>query len=291
MFGVSPAFVLSLYGENFTPRNYVQAAKLSSDLGFQGLQGEIFSLDQIPAWLKGGALELSKALKDNNLKTPQFVAHVLMDQFSSPEGILKGIERDTLLKLAEIVSILDSCSIFTLPLGAWRSGSLQDIDNPKGSYLEYLYHFEETIAFILDILNQYNLKLGLEIPPYSFLGSSQGVKLLCDRLGAPNLGLNFDTGHAWACKEALELIPYRLSGRIFGTHLCDNLGNENLKLPPGEGTIPWKGLLHALEETGYQGSLDLEIRCSAFDVKQKYTQALHYLSNLKEGRSAVHGFN
>lgn len=65
---------------------------------------------------------------------------------------------------------------------------------------------------------------------------------LCDEIGSPALGLNLDTGHAWACRELAPALPFELGGRIFGLHLGDNLSTENVKWPPGKGSIPWKPL-------------------------------------------------
>jgi sugar phosphate isomerase/epimerase len=71
----------------------------------------------------------------------------------------------------------------------------------------------------------------LEILPSAIVGGIDGFIRLCERLGTASLGLNFDTGHAWASKENLYLIPAKLGRQIVGTHLCDNFGNENLSLP------------------------------------------------------------
>ena len=74
------------------------------------------------------------------------------------------------------------------------------------------------------------------------VGGIDGFLRLCEHIGTDTLGLNFDTGHARACKENLYLIPAKLGGRILGTHLCDNFGHENLSLRPGAGSIDWPRL-------------------------------------------------
>ena len=99
-----------------------------------------------------------------------------------------------------------------------------------------------------------------------------GFLRLCEHLGSDSLGLNFDTGHAWACKENLYLIPAKLGPRILGTHLCDNFGNENLLLRPGAGSIDWQRLIAALKVCGYNGTLDIEIVCKPDDTLREYGQ-------------------
>jgi hypothetical protein len=97
---------------------------------------------------------------------------------------------------------------------------------------------------------------------------------------ATDLGLNFDTGHAWACREMVPLLPFELAGRFFGTHLGDNRGTDNVKMPLGQGTIPWGPLLWNLRSADYQGSLDIEIGCPAGEVEQHYSQGLALLRSL-----------
>ena len=96
------------------------------------------------------------------------------------------------------------------------------------------------------------------------------------------LGYNFDTGHAQACKELVELIPVRLGDRIFGTHLCDNHGYENSSLAPGDGTIDWSRLIPTLRSSGYEGSYDIEILCDGDSVDKQYQDAFSFVFPLLE---------
>ncbi|HSM90777.1 MAG TPA: sugar phosphate isomerase/epimerase, partial [Desulfobacterales bacterium] len=93
-------------------------------------------------------------------------------------------------------------------------------------------------------------------------------------------GLNFDTGHAWACKENLYLIPAKLGPRIIGTHLCDNFGHENLSLRPGAGSIDWTRLVAALKACGYNGPWDIEIVCPPNSVAEEYGAGRRFIEAL-----------
>ena len=98
-------------------------------------------------------------------------------------------------------------------------------------------------------------RMALEILPGAVVGGIDGFLRLCEHIGSDTLGLNFDTGHAWACKENLYLIPAKLGERILGTHLCDNFGGENLSLRPGAGSIDWPRLIAALQAVRLRRSL------------------------------------
>ena len=102
---------------------------------------------------------------------------------------------------------------------------------------------------------------------------------MTESLGAPYIGLNLDTGHAWACKEKVELIPLKVARYICGTHLADNSGNENLSLGPGEGTIPWDDFFHACRLTGFHGPFDVEIRCTPEEVDEQYSATYKFFSH------------
>ena len=101
----------------------------------------------------------------------------------------------------------------------------------------------EKIRRYLEVVSGAGLKLAFEIAPFSVIGGIRRFLDICDQIGSPDLGLNFDTGHAWACRELVPLLPFELQGRIFGTHLGDNRSTENVKMPLGQGTVPWAPLL------------------------------------------------
>ena len=87
--------------------------------------------------------------------------------------------------------------------------------------------------------------------PSAVIGGIDGFKRLCDQLDTDTLGLNYDTGHAWAAKENLSMIPAKLNGQILGTHFCDNFSFENVSLRPGTGSIDWPGIIDSLGASGY----------------------------------------
>ena len=86
-------------------------------------------------------------------------------------------------------------------------------------------------------------------------------------------------GHAWAQKRLVHMVPGLLGERIFGTHLCDNFGHENLSLAPGVGSLDWTLLLRGLISNGYAGSMDVEIHCPADQTDHRYRAALTFLES------------
>jgi sugar phosphate isomerase/epimerase len=274
--GVSPAFVLSARGEDFSPDDFCVCLDRIAALGFEAFQPEVFHRDRLPEWLAGGARRVAECARDMNLQASQFVAHFLTPCLSSAASLRSDEGTEELKWTIEIAACFENCRVVTLPIGPWQAdpGVVEDYSQLAG-------RFRDKLSELLQIAAAADFYLALEILPHSFPGGSEGFLRLYRELSSPRLGLNFDTGHAWACKEALPLLPSKLAGLIFGTHLCDNDGGENLSLAPGEGTIDWPAVLTALKSSGYTGSLDLEIRTASGEVESAYAAGLSRLKELE----------
>lgn len=172
------------------------------------------------------------------------------------------------------------CPVVTLPVGAFRGNRWEPHLAEPGTYEYLLMRLMEKMQKVLEIVTADDRSLALEILPYSLLAGTEGFHRVAEAIGSQQLGFNFDTDHAWACKEDVTLIPMKLNRRIFGTHLCDNHGHENLSLRPGSGSIPWEVVLHTLVGVGYRGSLDIEIRCPAEELEREYRVALVYIQSV-----------
>lgn len=87
MYGVSPAFVLSGWGESFTPKDYTAALEVIARLDFQGFQMEVFTGEGLQDWLSSRAEPVAARSRELGLRATQFVSHFLMDSLASPEAI------------------------------------------------------------------------------------------------------------------------------------------------------------------------------------------------------------
>ena len=279
MYGVSPAFMLSAIGEDFNPDDFCLCLDRIAALGFEAYQPEVFHRERLSEWLAGGARRVAARGRELNLQASQFVAHFLTPCLASAASLRSEEGVEELKRTIEIAACFESCRVITLPIGPWQAGP-----GDAQAYSELAGRFRDKLAKLLQIAAAADFSLALEILPHSFPGGSEGYLRLHQELGSPRLGLNFDTGHLWACKEALPLVPAKLSGLIFGTHLCDNDGGENLSLAPGQGTIDWPAVLAALKSSGYTGSLDLEIRAPSEEVESVYAAGLRRLKQLESFR-------
>ena len=117
MFGVSPAFVVSLYGKQFSVEDFCKALEVVKELGFSGFQPEIFTKEALPDWINSCSKTISKKAREFDLQATQFVAHFMMENFSTPEGVNSDSGLEDLKNVIEIAKHFDNCRVLTIPVG------------------------------------------------------------------------------------------------------------------------------------------------------------------------------
>lgn len=273
MIGISPAYFISRFTDEFTPSDVAGSLADVSAMGFGGFQLEVYHRRNLKLWLEGGSQEIRQRADDLNLKTTQFVAHFMLAAFANPENLISDLGPAEMPAVLDIVGHFEACRIITVPLGIFE---VPGNTSPR----EFKTYYDRCVAKIgrlLEMVEAAGCRLALELMPSAIIGGIDGFMRRCDQLAARSLGLNFDTGHAWAAKENLNLIPAKLCRQIIGTHLCDNFGHENLSLPPGAGSIDWPGIMSCLNAAGYQGSYDIEIVCQPEAVQQQYIEGRAFI--------------
>ena len=276
MTGVSPAYFISRYTDRFTPSDVCEGLAEISELGFQQFQMEVFHVENLADWVNGGSQQVRQCSDGLGLRPSQFVAHFMLNAFSNASSVMSDsglVEIDSVL---QIVDRFEDCSIVTIPLGAFDSQGIVE----RTDYIALFNRCVEKVGQLLERVENGGWRLALEIMPSSIIGGIDGFLRLCDQLGSDSLGLNFDTGHAWAAKENLYLIPAKLGQRLMGTHLCDNFGHENLSLRPGAGSIDWPRIIGALQAVSYLGSYDLEIICRPVEIQQEYGEGHTFIDSI-----------
>jgi sugar phosphate isomerase/epimerase len=276
MFGVSPAYFVSKFSNRFSPTDVAAGLEDLPALGFFGFQLEVFHRESLETWARTGAAEIRRKSSDVGLKAHQFVAHFMLEDFADRQNLISNAAIEQMKVVLDIVDRFEECRVITVPLPAFEDRAASSRDN-------YLFLFERCAAKVsrlLSMVEDAGRRMALEVLPGAIVGGIDGFLRLCEHLGSGTLGLNFDTGHAWACKENLYLIPAKLGPRILGTHLCDNFGNENLSLRPGAGSIDWTLLVAALKACGYNGPWDIEIACPPNSVAEEYGAGRRFIEAL-----------
>jgi sugar phosphate isomerase/epimerase len=252
MIGVSPAFFFSLYSTDFSVHDYGKGLEILGKEGFSRFQLEIYKTSRLNEWEKGYP-QIKKQADELGMKATQFVAHFLSESTMNPENLLSDFGFEEMKRVVAIASNFSECKTLTVPLLPFAYPDRITIDFYKKLWDRLAYK----IGTFAEIAAQADFNLALEIVPGSLLNNADGLLRIIDHTGIPNLGYNFDTGHAFNAREAVLALPAKLGPRIYGTHLKDS--SWSMKKGNSADPIDWKALLGALFFSGYEGSLDLEI--------------------------------
>lgn len=282
--GVSPAHFISRFSDRFSADQMADGLDAVAALGFTGFQPEVFHREYLADWQHQGAARVARQARELGLGTSQFVAHFMLQAFADPYTLADDTALADMAVVLEIVEHFSDCPIVTVPLGPFETPPAPHPDN----YRIYLDQCVEKIGRLEEIVTETGRRLALEIMPGAVIGGIDGFLRLCEALDSSTLGLNFDTGHAWAAKENLYLLPSKLGKRILGTHLCDNQTHANLSLCPGAGSIDWPRFMQALAAAGYRGPYDLEIICSPAEYENEYRRGHEFIvRRVQEYRAAA----
>lgn len=268
-FGVSPAFLLSKFGDNFTPDQVCEAFGHIKRLGFDCYQAEIVTDDKLALWLTGGAKKVRKTADNAGLFMSQFVAHFMLDAFKDEAAVLSDYGIAEMNLVFDITAVLNEGAPITVPFGGY----------PEKENQRIYQAMVEKMRIIAAEANSRGFKLSIEVQPGALIKGAEGIKQFVDSVGY-NTGYNLDTGHAWASGYDVVQYPQLLEGYIYGTHLCDNDGITNSSLRPGSSTIDFQELLTKLIMSGYNSSLDLEIFTTPDRIDEEYSEGLAYIKGL-----------
>jgi len=94
--------------------------------------------------------------------------------------------------------------------------------------------------------------------PHLFSGRVRELLWILGALEITDVGICLDTGHAHLSGD-LRTVAHKLSGHLWMMHASDNHGQRDDHLPPGEGRIDWKRLLHQMARIQFSGAIVLEV--------------------------------
>ncbi len=129
---------------------------------------------------------------------------------------------------------------------------------------EYDRRVAEMVAWLCEEAQARGLAIALEnlLIPYYFGYQVEEIAAMVERVGAPNLGICLDTGHAHASDLDVAQAVRAAGAHLTTTHLNDNFGCRGPRamlarvdrhLAPGLGTIDWPEVVRAMDEVGYTG--------------------------------------
>ncbi len=180
--------------------------------------------------------------------------------------------------------------------------------DPKKSVEENLQKFEQVWPGIVNVAEDYGIKIGIENCPMLFtrdewpggknLATTPAIwKKMFEIIQSPNFGLNYDPSHlVWQMMNEVQPI-FDFHEKLFHIHLkdvkiyrhkLDKVGIMAYPLEyhspkiPGLGDVDWRGFFSALTSVKYRGPVCIEVEDKAFegseeDVKAAILTSRNYL--------------
>ena len=135
----------------------------------------------------------------------------------------------------------------------------QEVIAPADQWKWAVEHVHE-LARYADELGQ---DIAIELEPFelSIVNNIDKMAQFLKDVDHPRAKANVDISHLALAKNSAEELP-KLAGHIAHVHLSDCDGKRHGDLPPGRGTVNFPPYLKALADSGFNGSVSIELEYS-----------------------------
>jgi sugar phosphate isomerase/epimerase len=171
--------------------------------------------------------------------------------WTDPDPHYRAIRREHTLRALHLAGELEAPSITTEPGGCLTPGQ----DRTEATAIFY-----EELMPCIELAEQLEVDLLIEPEPGLLIERFDQYLAFIDRIDSPRVGLNFDIGHAFCVREdPVEWIG-KMAAHTRHFHLEDIAASRvHAHLIPGHGTIDFPATLQAIQQSGYDGWLTVEL--------------------------------
>jgi sugar phosphate isomerase/epimerase len=231
---------------NFPGRSVAKEIHRVAEDGFDFLD---LTLEPPAAWLPDGK-EVARLCGDLGLGIVGHTAYYLPIASTFPE--LRKVARDLFRRALDTFA---DAGVELVNVHPDQRVPLQALDQVRAANAD-------AIGDLAAYADQRGIRLMVENLDRLFASVSD-IKAVLDAV--PQAGLHLDIGHAnlrlgLGEKNRAAAFLAELGERLCHVHVSDNSGGtEDRHLPLGAGSIDWKAAIRALKESGYDGTVTLEI--------------------------------
>lgn len=168
-----------------------------------------------------------------------------------PDISYRRIRIDHTLAALSMARRLGAPHVTTEPGGPIENGQ---------SYQSALDRFVEGLGPVVEHAERQGVTLLIEPEPGLLIERFEQYLELVDRIDSPFMALNFDIGHAYCVgQEPADWIP-RMAAHTRHFHIEDIAGTRvHRHLVPGTGDIDFASTLRAVDRSGYDGWITVEL--------------------------------
>ena len=268
----------------FMKHSFDQAAATISGLGYEGLE---LMADVPHAWPAGLLPETKHAITESMSRhhlafsnINAFMMNAIADHrqkywypsFIEPDPNYRQVRLDHTRRALTLCAELGAPHITTEPGGPIAKGQTRQ---------QAIDLFVEVLKPLAEHAHREGVLLLIEPEPELLLETTDQYLEVAERVNAPSIGLNFDVGHAYCMSEDITGQIAKLAPHIKHYHLEDIAATRvHHHLVPGTGVIDFAAVIAAIEATGYNGWLTVELYPFIYDPINAARDALSLLKPL-----------
>lgn len=263
---------------------FEEAAARIASFGYEGLE---LMADVPHAWpaglLEGPKQTIRDAMKKHELafsNVNSFMMNAINDHrqpywypsFIEPDEHYRQVRIDHTRRALRLCAELGAPHITTEPGGPLAPGQRRE---------DAVDLFVEVLKPLAEQADKLGVLLLIEPEPGLLIETTDEYVEIADRLKAPSIGLNFDVGHAYCMGEDLSGQIAKLAPQIRHYHFEDIAATRvHHHMVPGTGAIDFANVVGAIQRTGYDGWLTVELYPSIDDPDGAAKRAYEVLSPL-----------
>lgn len=253
-----------------------------ADLGYSGIE----VLADVPHAWPAGLLEerkesIRETLRRYNLQISNvnaFMMNAVADPrqpywhpgWTDPDPHYRAIRREHTKRALHLAKEIGAPHITTEP-----GGQLQ----PGQTWAEGSQIFYDELMPCVEVAEKIGMPLLIEPEPELLIEKFGEYLKFMERIDSPLVGLNFDVGHAYCVGEDPQDWVAAMAPHTKHYHFEDiAISRVHKHLIPGHGAIDFKATLAAIEATGYDGWITVELYPYINDPDSAAREAREYLT-------------
>jgi sugar phosphate isomerase/epimerase len=262
-------------------------------LGYRGVE----VLADVPhAWpaslLAGRRREIRQALASRNLAISNINAfmmnavadprqHYLYPAWNEPYAPYRAIRREHTKRALQLAADIGAPNITTEPGGPIFEGQ---------TWQSAAQIFYDELMPCVELAEQLGVTLLIEPEPELLIERFDQYLEFAGRIDSSRIGLNFDIGHAYCVGEDPQDWVARMAPHTRHYHFEDIAATRVHKhLIPGHGAIDFAATLQAIEATGYDGWITVELYPYIDSPQAAAREAHDYMTRLAQRLGIARG--
>jgi sugar phosphate isomerase/epimerase len=248
---------------------YDDAIRRIAELGFKAIELIAWDRETLATYYTQQAIKkLRDIIASEGLELSEFVS--TPPGMASPDKKERDAAVEHFKRMVEVAvglgtKTVNTVSVFPFAIEVPRITDRPHMQEYSVYYppgLDWKQNWEDYVDAVrrcCDICEDAQVRYALEPHPYRYMSNAASMLRLIDHVKSDALGMNFDPSHLFPMGDMPHTVIYQLGDRIFHCHFSDNDGMTNVHWRPGKGKIDWTAVMRALKETGFDGTISIEL--------------------------------